>query len=101
VPVLPYGWRSSPGEGYGFAWPGVQAGECVVVVVTDAGGQRHTIAVGLQALGLTALSDLDLAIDQRLSQGQAVTLPGIDGRILRLTPGMPIEDIRVTPCAGR
>lgn len=101
VPAYPYGWRSSPGEGYGFSWPGVPAGECMVVTVTAAGGLRHSIAVGLQSLGLTHPTDLDLAIDQRLSQGHAVTLPGIDGRLLRLTPGMPIEDIRVTPCAAR
>lgn len=101
VPVFPYGWRSSPGEGYGFSWPGVPAGECVVVTVTAPGGARHSIAVGLQVLGLSDLADLELAIDQRLSEGQAVTLPGIDGRVLRLTPGTPFEDIRVTPCAAR
>lgn len=101
VPVFPYGWRSSQAEGYGFAWPGAPAGECVVVTVTAPGGAQHSIAVGLQALGLSDIGDLDLAIDQRLSQGQAVTLPGIDGRVLRLTPGTPFEDIRSTPCASR
>lgn len=101
VPLYPYGWRSTPGSGYGFSWPGSGAGECALVTITAAGGVRHSIAVGVQTLGLADLGDLDLAIDMRLSQGQAVTLLGMDGRVLRLTPGPGIEDIRVGPCIGR
>jgi hypothetical protein len=100
VPMYPYGWQSTPGSGYGFAWPGTGAGECALVTVTAAGGVGHSIAVGVQTLGLSDLADLDLAIDMRLSQGQAVTLLGIDGRVLRLTPGPGIEDIRVSPCVA-
>jgi hypothetical protein len=101
VPMYPYGWQSAPGSGYGFAWPGTGAGECALVTVTAAGGVQHSIAVGVQTLGLSDLADLDLAIDMRLSQGQAVTLLGIDGRVLRLTPGPGIEDLRVAPCVVR
>jgi hypothetical protein len=101
VPLYPYGWQSTPGSGYGFSWPGTGAGECALVTITTAGGVVQSIAVGVQPLGLGDLADLDLALDLRLSQGQAVTLLGIDGRVLRLTPGPGIEDIRVTPCAGR
>jgi hypothetical protein len=101
VPLYPYGWQSTPGSGYGFSWPGTGAGECALVTITAAGGVVQSIAVGVQPLGLGDLADLDLELDLRLSQGQAVTLLGIDGRVLRLTPGPGIEDIRVTPCAGR
>jgi hypothetical protein len=96
--LFPYGWQASPGSAYGFAWPGLTAGQCAHVEITGAGGTRYEITVGLQTLGLADIGDLDLAIDARLSNGEAVTLTGVDGRVLRLLPGSGIEDVRVTRC---
>ena len=56
--------------------------------------------LGLQALGLADTRDLDLAIDARLSEGRPVLLQGLDGRIIRIEPGTPIDDIIVRPCGG-
>jgi hypothetical protein len=66
--------------------------------VLGAGGVRSGITVLLQPLGLADLADLELVIDERLSRGQPVVLPGVDGRILRLDPGPATEDVRVLPC---
>ena len=101
-------WRSYPGPlgwsdgayGWSFSPGGVEAGptECVDVTVRTAPGREHRIVVGLQSLGLADARDLDLAIDARLSRGDPVVLYGLDGRMLRIEPGTPIDDIVVRPC---
>jgi hypothetical protein len=63
-------------------------------------GRAHRLQLGLQSLGLADARDFDLAIDARLSEGRAVTLQGLDGRLVRIEPGTPIEDILVRPCGG-
>lgn len=101
VPLRPYGWPAGPAGAYAFSWPGSwSAGECVRVQVTGPGGGRTELLVGLQSLGLADPSELDLSIDQRLSRGEVVTLMGLDGRVLRLLPGVPYEDLRVLPCGN-
>jgi len=99
-PLYPFGWGTADG-GYRFPWPGIAGGECAEVTVTAGGGLRYSIRVAPQTFGLTRLSDLDLAIDARLSSGQPVLLYGIDGRMLRLDPGPGVEDVRVRPCESR
>jgi hypothetical protein len=88
-----YGWYSSP------PWSRSPA-DCVDVMLELGNGRAHRLQLGLQSLGLADARDFDLAIDARLSEGRAVTLQGLDGRLVRIEPGTPIEDILVRPCGG-
>lgn len=88
-----YGWYSAP------PWSRSPA-DCVDLTLEMANGLAHRILVGLQSLGLADPRDLDLAIDARLSEGRPVLLQGLDGRVLRIEPGSPIDDIIVRPCGG-
>ncbi len=101
MPLYPFGFQSGPAGGYRFSWPGMATGECARVSVELANGVRYDVPVGLETVGLARASDLDLAIDERLSRGESVTLYGLDGRVLRLYPGLEIADIRVSPCDSR
>lgn len=101
--MYPFEWRTGPVEGYAFPWPGyadpMGAGAgCARLEITVAGGLVHQLTVAPRVLGLARLDDLDLVIDERLSRGVPVTLYGVDGRVLRLDPGVELEDIRVLPC---
>jgi hypothetical protein len=88
-----YGWYSAP------PWSQSPA-DCVDLTVVLANGRAHRLELGLQSLGLADARDLDLAIDARLSEGSPVLLQGLDGRLIRIDPGTPIEDILVRPCGG-
>jgi hypothetical protein len=99
MPARPFGWPAGPGGAFAFSWPGFTMGECARVRVSGPGQVRTEIFVGRQALGLADPSDLDLSIDARLSRGEVVELYGLDGRVLRLAPGIPYDDVRVLPCS--
>ena len=99
LPLQRYGWRAAPGAASGFTpWPGVAGGECARVEITTASGFVHEVVVALRVIGLADPADLDLAIDARLSRGQAVDLPRIDARWVRLEASGGIDDIRVLRC---
>jgi hypothetical protein len=94
----PLGW-SDGAYGWYSAAPYSQAqSDCVDLTLLLANGRSHRLVIGLQPLGLSDARDLDLAIDARLSEGLPVLLQGLDGRVLRIEPGTPIEDILVRPC---
>jgi hypothetical protein len=96
----PLGW-SDGAYGWYSAAPYSQApSDCVDLTLLLANGRSHRLVIGLQPLGLSDARDLDLAIDARLSEGLPVLLQGLDGRVLRIEPGTPIDDILVRPCGG-
>jgi hypothetical protein len=96
----PLGW-SDGAYGWYSAAPYSQApSDCVDLTLLLANGRSHRLVIGLQPLGLSDARDLDLAIDARLSEGLPVLLQGLDGRVLRIEPGTPIDDILVRPCSG-
>jgi hypothetical protein len=101
TPLWPYGWAAGPGAGYMFGWPGMMAGECVIVSVRPAGAPAIELPVSLRSLGIADAADLDLAIEARLARGLPVDLYGIYGRRVRLEPGMLLDDLRVRPCESR
>jgi hypothetical protein len=98
-----YGNGGYGSGGYGYGGGYVAAGpdggvDCARVTIVTATGPSYTVPVALYGLGLGDARDLDLAIDARLSRGMDVVLPGIDGRVLRIAAGTPIEDIRIAGC---
>jgi hypothetical protein len=96
----PLGW-SDGAYGWYSASPWSQSpSDCVDLTLLLANGRSHRLVIGLQPLGLSDARDLDLAIDARLSEGLPVLLQGLDGRVLRIEPGTPIDDILVRPCGG-
>ncbi len=100
-PLGPFGWSAGPGAGYEFPWPGVAAGDCMRLRVAPAGAPPIDLMVGLRSLGIADPADFDLAIEARLARGLPVDLFGVDGRWIRLDPGVLLDDIRAYPCERR
>ena len=96
----PLGWSNGAYGWYSAAPYAQSPSDCVDLTLLLGNGRSHRLVIGLQPLGLSDARDLDLAIDARLSEGVPVLLQGLDGRVLRIEPGTPIDDILVRPCGG-